>query len=142
MPAFARSLPLAKAIHEDTLVAYEMNGEAIPPEHGGPVRAVVPGWYATDSVKWLERIPCLGGRVRSAVPGTRLPARRSRGGRARPVARPPPGPPARHRAGRRRGAAGGAGHDPPRRPERGPSRPGRGRAGRPGAGGAREDPEP
>src|SRR5437764_9409284 len=33
-----------------------MNVEAIPPEHGGPVRAVVPGWYATDSVKWLERI--------------------------------------------------------------------------------------
>src|SRR5437764_9409285 len=142
MPAFARSLPLAKAIHEDTLVAYEMNGEAIPPEHGGPVRAVVPGWYATDSVKWLERIPCLGGRVRSAVPGTRLPARRSRGGGARPVARPHPGPLARHRAGRRRGAAGGAGHDPRRRLERGRSRRGRGRADRPWRVDAGDDHEP
>jgi sulfane dehydrogenase subunit SoxC len=33
-----------------------MNGKPIPPAHGGPVRAIVPGWYATDSVKWLERV--------------------------------------------------------------------------------------
>jgi DMSO/TMAO reductase YedYZ molybdopterin-dependent catalytic subunit len=52
---YARALPLAKALHKDTILAYEMNGEPIPPEHGGPVRAIVPGWYATDSVKWLER---------------------------------------------------------------------------------------
>jgi DMSO/TMAO reductase YedYZ molybdopterin-dependent catalytic subunit len=38
------------------LLAYEMNGEPIPLERGGPVRAIVPGWYATDSVKWLDRI--------------------------------------------------------------------------------------
>jgi DMSO/TMAO reductase YedYZ molybdopterin-dependent catalytic subunit len=53
---FARSLPLSKAFDDDVLLAYEMNGQPIPHEHGGPVRAVVPGWYATDSVKWLERI--------------------------------------------------------------------------------------
>ena len=53
---YARSLPLPKALHKDTILAYEMNGEPIPPEHGGPVRAIVPGWYATDSVKWLERV--------------------------------------------------------------------------------------
>jgi len=53
---YARSLPLAKALHKDTILAFEMNGEPIPPEHGGPVRAIVPGWYATDSVKWLERV--------------------------------------------------------------------------------------
>ncbi len=53
---FARSLPLAKALEPDVLLAHEMNGEPIPRERGGPVRAVVPGWYATDSVKWLERI--------------------------------------------------------------------------------------
>ena len=53
---YARSLPLAKALHKDTILAYEMNGEPIPPEHGGPVRAIVPGWYATDSVKWVERV--------------------------------------------------------------------------------------
>lgn len=53
---YARALPLAKALHKDTILAYEMNGEPIPPEHGGPVRAIVPGWYATDSVKWVERV--------------------------------------------------------------------------------------
>jgi DMSO/TMAO reductase YedYZ molybdopterin-dependent catalytic subunit len=53
---YARSLPLRKAIDPDTILAYEMNGDPIRAEHGGPVRAIVPGWYATDSVKWLERI--------------------------------------------------------------------------------------
>jgi len=53
---YARSLPLAKALHADTILAYEMNGRPIPPGYGGPVRAIVPGWYATNSVKWLERV--------------------------------------------------------------------------------------
>jgi DMSO/TMAO reductase YedYZ molybdopterin-dependent catalytic subunit len=53
---FARSLPLSKAVDPDVILAYEMNGEPIPIDRGGPVRAVVPGWYATDSVKWLDRI--------------------------------------------------------------------------------------
>jgi DMSO/TMAO reductase YedYZ molybdopterin-dependent catalytic subunit len=53
---FARSLPLAKALDADVLLAHEINGAPIPVERGGPVRAIVPGWYATDSVKWLERI--------------------------------------------------------------------------------------
>jgi DMSO/TMAO reductase YedYZ molybdopterin-dependent catalytic subunit len=51
---FARSVPLAKA-HEDVLLAYAMNGEALSPEHGWPLRAVVPGWYGMASVKWLTR---------------------------------------------------------------------------------------
>jgi DMSO/TMAO reductase YedYZ molybdopterin-dependent catalytic subunit len=53
---YGRSLPLRKAIDPDTLLAYEMDGESIPAAYGGPVRAIVPGWYATDSVKWLERM--------------------------------------------------------------------------------------
>jgi DMSO/TMAO reductase YedYZ molybdopterin-dependent catalytic subunit len=53
---FARSLPLEKAFEHDVLLAYEMNGAPIPVSRGGPVRAIVPGWYATDSVKWLVRI--------------------------------------------------------------------------------------
>jgi DMSO/TMAO reductase YedYZ molybdopterin-dependent catalytic subunit len=52
---FARSVPLAKA-QQDVLLAYRMNGQALPPEHGFPVRAIVPGWYAVASVKWLQRI--------------------------------------------------------------------------------------
>lgn len=54
--AYARSLPLDKALHPDTLLAFEMNGGPIPVEHGGPVRVIVPGWYGMDSVKWLAGI--------------------------------------------------------------------------------------
>jgi DMSO/TMAO reductase YedYZ molybdopterin-dependent catalytic subunit len=54
--AYARSLPIEKALHPDTLLAFEMNGEPIPVAYGGPVRAIVPGWYAMDSVKWLTSI--------------------------------------------------------------------------------------
>ncbi len=57
--SFARSLPLAKALHGDTLLAYEMNGEPLPHEHGGPVRLLVPGWYGMASVKWLDEITAL-----------------------------------------------------------------------------------
>jgi DMSO/TMAO reductase YedYZ molybdopterin-dependent catalytic subunit len=53
---FARSLPLAKALGDEVLLAYQCNGEPIPVDRGGPVRAIVPGWYATDSVKWLTRV--------------------------------------------------------------------------------------
>lgn len=57
--AFARSLPLEKALHEDTLLAYAMNGEPLPIEHGGPLRLVAPGWYGMASVKWLRRLSVL-----------------------------------------------------------------------------------
>ena len=53
---YARSIPLEKAMDPSTLLAYEMNGEPLPPEHGFPVRAVVSGWYGMDSVKWLMRV--------------------------------------------------------------------------------------
>ena len=52
---YARSLPLGKA-REDVLLALELNGEALTPSHGFPLRAVVPGWFGMASVKWLERI--------------------------------------------------------------------------------------
>jgi DMSO/TMAO reductase YedYZ molybdopterin-dependent catalytic subunit len=52
---FARSIPVEKA-RADVLLAYKMNGSELPPEHGFPVRAVVPGWYAMSSIKWLQRI--------------------------------------------------------------------------------------
>ena len=53
--SFCRSLPLRKAM-TDVLLAYEMNGEKLSASHGYPVRAIVPGWYAMASVKWLRRI--------------------------------------------------------------------------------------
>ena len=54
--AYLRSLPLEVAMHPDTLLAYEMNGEALAPDHGHPLRLIVPGWYAMASVKWLRAI--------------------------------------------------------------------------------------
>jgi DMSO/TMAO reductase YedYZ molybdopterin-dependent catalytic subunit len=56
---FARAIPLEKAMEPATLLAYEMNGEPLPAEHGFPLRALVPGWYGMDSVKWLTRIEVL-----------------------------------------------------------------------------------
>jgi DMSO/TMAO reductase YedYZ molybdopterin-dependent catalytic subunit len=53
--SFCRSLPLNKA-RADVLLAYEMNGEKLSAAHGFPLRAIVPGWYAMASVKWLRRI--------------------------------------------------------------------------------------
>src|SRR5438034_3056735 len=52
---FARSIPLEKA-QRDVLLAYKMNGSELPPPNGFPVRAIVPGWYAMASIKWLQRI--------------------------------------------------------------------------------------
>ncbi|MFG2642106.1 sulfite oxidase [Streptomyces sp. NPDC048370] len=51
--AFERALPLAEALHPDTLLATHLNGEPLPPRHGAPVRLVVPGRYAVADVKWL-----------------------------------------------------------------------------------------
>ena len=56
---FARAIPLQKATDGSTLLAYEMNGSPLPPEHGFPLRALVAGWYGMDSVKWLARIELL-----------------------------------------------------------------------------------
>jgi DMSO/TMAO reductase YedYZ molybdopterin-dependent catalytic subunit len=56
---FARSLPLTKALHPDTLLVFRMNGEWLEPEHGFPLRLFVPGWYGVASVKWLRRIEVL-----------------------------------------------------------------------------------
>jgi DMSO/TMAO reductase YedYZ molybdopterin-dependent catalytic subunit len=53
--SFCRSLPLDKA-RCDVLLAWEMNGDRLPATHGFPLRAIVPGWYAMASVKWLRRI--------------------------------------------------------------------------------------
>ena len=52
---YARSLPVYKAM-DDVLLAFQMNGEELTPEHGFPLRAVVPGWYGMAAVKWLTRI--------------------------------------------------------------------------------------
>jgi DMSO/TMAO reductase YedYZ molybdopterin-dependent catalytic subunit len=57
--AFERSLPLADALRDDVLLAYAMNGNDLSPEHGAPLRLIVPGWYGMASVKWLARLSML-----------------------------------------------------------------------------------
>jgi DMSO/TMAO reductase YedYZ molybdopterin-dependent catalytic subunit len=57
---FASIVPLAKCLAPETLVAFRLNGQFLPPRNGFPARALVGGWYAMDSVKWLQRIVLLG----------------------------------------------------------------------------------
>ena len=57
--SYERSLPLEEARREEVLLAYAMNGQPLLPQHGFPLRLVVPGWYGMTSVKWLERLTVL-----------------------------------------------------------------------------------
>lgn len=57
--SFSRSLATAEALRPEVLVAYAMNGQALAPQHGAPLRLVVPDWYGMASVKWLERIEAI-----------------------------------------------------------------------------------
>lgn len=59
-PDFIKSIPVWKALDENTLIAYEMNGQALPHWNGFPARLVVPGWTATYWVKHLTSIDALG----------------------------------------------------------------------------------
>jgi sulfane dehydrogenase subunit SoxC len=55
--SYERAMPIAEAEH--ALLAYEMNGAPLPPQHGYPLRLVLPGWYGMQNVKWLTRITVL-----------------------------------------------------------------------------------
>ncbi len=57
---YARSLTPQEAMREDVLLAYAMNGQPLAPQHGAPLRLVVPDWYGMASVKWLARIEAIG----------------------------------------------------------------------------------
>jgi len=53
---YVKDIPIERALDEDVLVAYAMNGAPLTPEHGFPARSVVPGYFGTNSVKWLSRV--------------------------------------------------------------------------------------
>jgi DMSO/TMAO reductase YedYZ molybdopterin-dependent catalytic subunit len=53
---YARSLTLEQVREAEPLLAYEMNGAPLPPQHGFPLRLVVPGWYGMTNVKWLASV--------------------------------------------------------------------------------------
>ena len=113
---YARSLTVEEIARGDALLAYEMNGRPLEPQHGFPLRLIVPGWYGMTSVKWLDSIEAVtepfegyqqyvsyryqrdaadvpgGAGVPDPRPGADDPARPARLLLARAV-RPPPGPP-------------------------------------------------
>ena len=53
---FRRVIPINKAMDPDTLLVHGMNGATLPRDHGYPLRALVPGWVGSTSIKWLSRI--------------------------------------------------------------------------------------
>jgi DMSO/TMAO reductase YedYZ molybdopterin-dependent catalytic subunit len=57
---YERALPVDAALRDEVLLAYEINGQPLSPQHGFPLRLVVPGWYGMTSVKWLTRITVVG----------------------------------------------------------------------------------
>ena len=79
-PDFVKSIPLAKALDDNTLIAYEMNGAPLPHFNGFPIRLIVPGWTATYWMKHLDTIeastkPFSGFWVKSAyrIPTGKFP---------------------------------------------------------------------
>ena len=55
-PCYQKDLPIEKALAPETLIATHINGEPLSPERGGPARLIVPGFYGTNSTKWLTRL--------------------------------------------------------------------------------------
>lgn len=58
--AFERSMPIADALHPEVMLAWAANGQGLLPQHGFPLRLIVPTWYGMASVKWLRAITVLG----------------------------------------------------------------------------------
>jgi sulfane dehydrogenase subunit SoxC len=56
---YQRSLTIEEAMRDDVLLAYAMNGQPLPPQHGFPLRLLVPEWYGMASVKWLRSITAI-----------------------------------------------------------------------------------
>ncbi len=89
---FIKSVPIEKALDRHTLLAFAMNGAALPREHGGPLRVIVPGWIGAYSIKWLREIivtdrPWDGEWMANAY---RIPQRRMRPGEDLAEASPRP----------------------------------------------------
>ncbi|TKA55291.1 hypothetical protein B0A55_13612, partial [Friedmanniomyces simplex] len=60
---YQKDLPLAKALGDEVLLAYEINGKPLSKEQGAPVRLVVPGWFGTNATKWVCRLSVQAGRA-------------------------------------------------------------------------------
>ncbi len=75
VPPFIRSIPIEKALHEDTLIATHMNGKPLTKAHGYPARVLVPGWIGAASCKWITEIKLLDKEFEGNFmkPGYRFP---------------------------------------------------------------------
>ena len=62
LQVYQRSLSLEEANREEMLLVYEMNGQPLQPQHGYPLRLLLPGWYGMASVKWLDTIEAIGNK--------------------------------------------------------------------------------
>ncbi len=56
---YQRSLSIEQAMRDEVMLAHSMNGEPLQPQHGRPLRLIVPGWYGMTSVKWLSKIEAI-----------------------------------------------------------------------------------
>jgi sulfane dehydrogenase subunit SoxC len=53
---YERSLPIPEAMRDEVMLVYAVNGRPLPPQHGFPLRMIVPGWYGMTHVKWLQSV--------------------------------------------------------------------------------------
>ena len=84
---YERSLTIADAQRDEVLLAYAINGQPLPPQHGFPLRLVVPGWYGMTHVKWLRSITVLDHEFGGYQQATAYHFRTEQGERGDPVTR-------------------------------------------------------
>jgi sulfane dehydrogenase subunit SoxC len=87
---YQRSLPLEEVMREDVLLAYAMNGQALPAPHGFPLRLIVPDWYGMASVKWLRSITAIAAPFEGVQQSLLYRYRRSEDDPGTPVTRKEP----------------------------------------------------
>ena len=66
-PKFERSIPIERALDPNTLLAFDMNGELLPAQHGFPLRLVVPGWASDSWAKWVSKIDCATAKPTASI---------------------------------------------------------------------------
>lgn len=76
---YERSISIADATRGDVLLAYAVNGQPLPPQHGFPLRVIVPGWYGMTHVKWLRSITVLNHQFEGYQQATAYHYRRAQG---------------------------------------------------------------
>jgi DMSO/TMAO reductase YedYZ molybdopterin-dependent catalytic subunit len=84
---YERSLPVADALRDEVLLAYAVDGRPLPPQHGFPLRLVVPGWYGMTHVKWLRSITVVSEPFRGWQQEVAYHLRESEDDPGRPVTR-------------------------------------------------------